>query len=360
MTAGALKLTVYLGERARTAGDGFAADALADIAARHELRASVLLRGMEGFGAKHRLRTDRLLTLSEDLPLAFAAVDTRSRVEAALGEVTALPFQGLVTLERARLITEPPGRVALLDTPGEAAKLTVYVGRHERAAGRPASDAVVDVLRDAGVAGATVLLGVDGTLHGDRRRARFTGRNTGVPLMIVAVGTGTAVATALGRLGGVLERPLATLERVRLCKRDGVRIGAPRHVAGSDASGLGVWQKLTVFAGEQSRHAGAPLHAELLRELRRAGAAGATTLRGIRGYHGDHPPHGDTLWQLRRRVPVVTVIVDTPERTQEWFAIVDALTDETGLVTSELVPALHVAAPGSEPPNGGLPLAHVE
>lgn len=360
MSDDGLKLTVYLGERARTEDGGCAADVLADIAARHGLRASVLLRGMEGFGANHRLRTDRLLTLSEDLPLVFAAVDARPRVEAALADVTALPFQGLVTLERVRLITESPGRVALLDVPGEAAKLTVYVGRHERAAGRPAHEVVVDVLHDAGVAGATVLLGVDGTLHGDRRRARLTGRNAEVPLMTVAVGTGAAIAAALGRLGDILERPLATLERVRLCKRDGLRIGEPRHVPGSDASGLGVWQKLTVFAGEQSRHAGAPLHAELVRELRRAGAAGATTLRGIRGYHGDHAPHGDTLWQLRRRVPVVTVVVDTPERTQEWFAIADACTDETGLVISELVPALHVAGPGSQRPSGGLPLAHLE
>ena len=34
------------------------------------------MRGVEGFGAKHHLRTDRLLTLSEDLPLVSVAVDT--------------------------------------------------------------------------------------------------------------------------------------------------------------------------------------------------------------------------------------------------------------------------------------------
>ena len=67
------------------------------------------------------------------------------------------------------------------------------------------------------------------------------------------------------------------------------------------------------------------------------GAAGATSLRGIWGYHGDHAPHGDTFSQLRRRVPVVTIVIDTPERCAEWFAIADELTRETGLVTSELV-----------------------
>ena len=58
---------------------------------------------------------------------------------------------------------------------------------------------------------------------------------------------------------------------------------------------------------------------------------------------------------LRRRVPVVTLIVDTPARIDRWFAIVDALTDETGLVTSEQVPALRAAGPGIA--RGGLRLA---
>jgi PII-like signaling protein len=89
--------------------------------------------------------------------------------------------------------------------------------------------------------------------------------------------------------------------------------------------------------------------------LREAGAAGATSLRGIWGYHGDHEPHGDRFWTLRRHVPVLTVIVDTPERIRRWFPIVDELTDETGPVTSELVPAFHATGPGIA--SGGLALA---
>ena len=82
---------------------------------------------------------------------------------------------------------------------------------------------------------------------------------------------------------------------------------------------------------------------------------GATSLRGTWGYHGDHAPHGDTFWQLRRRVPVITVVVDTPERIRRWFRVVDELTDETGLVTSELVPAFRATGPELE--RGELRLA---
>jgi PII-like signaling protein len=352
-----LKLTTYFGERDRV-GDKFLADAFTEIFARHELQTSLVMRGVQGFGIKHHLRSDRLLTLSEDLPIVSVAVDSRARIEAALAEVNQLRFDGLVTLERARMVT---GRIESVELPSQlehATKLTVYVGRRERVGGRPAYEAVVALLRERRVAGATVLLGVDGTAHGVRQRATFFGRNAEVPMMIIAVGAGETVAALLPELGAMLARPLMTLERVRVCKQDGERLGEPRQLPETDPSGLGVWQKLMVYTGENARHDGSPLYQEIVHALRAAGAAGATSLRGVWGYHGDHEPHGDSFWQLQRRVPVLTVVVDTPARIREWFAIIDALTDETGLVTSEMVPAFRASGPDVE--RGGLDLARLD
>lgn len=355
MNCDCLKLTTYFGERDRADG-AFLADALMGIYARHELQTSLVMRGIEGFGIKHHLHTDRLLTLSEDLPLVSVAVDTRARVEAALAEVNSLRFNGLVTLERARMLTgaiEEAGELPRDD--GEATKLTVYVGRQERVGSVHAYEAIVALLQRHGVAGATVLLGVDGTSHGVRQRARFFGRNVAVPLMVIAVGDGSRIQAALPQLGAMLARPLITLERVRVCKRDGERLADDGDLPARDASGQRVWQKLMVYAGEQSAHEGQRLHHALIRRLREAGAAGATSLRGVWGYHGDHEPHGDTFWQLRRRVPVLTVTVDTPERARKWFAIIDEVTEETGLVTSEMVPAFRATGPGVQ--HGGTSLA---
>jgi PII-like signaling protein len=355
MNEDCLKLTTYFGERDR-AGGRFLADAFSEIYARHELQASLVMRGVEGFGPHQHLRTDRLLSLSEDLPVVSVAVDTRSRIEAAMPEVSQLSFDGLVTLERARVITgrltEPPPIPWAQDA---ETKLTVYVGRHERLRGRRAHEAVVACLCELGVAGATVLLGVDGTSHGVRQRARFFGSNAAVPMMIIAVGDSARIAESVPVLSQLLSRPLLTLERIRVCKRDGVRLAEPRRLEDTDPTGLGVWQKLMVYSGSQARVEGQPVHQALIRALRRERAAGATSLRGIWGYHGDHEPHGDSFWQLRRRVPVVTVIVDTPARIREWFTIIDRLTAQTGLVTSEMVPAFRATAP--ETRRGGLRLA---
>ena len=185
-----LKLTAYFGERGRAEGR-FLADVILDRCGEREIATSVLMRGIEGFGFKHHLRTDRLLTLSEDLPLVAVAVDERQRIESLFDDLTTIDHQALLTLERARMLRGEIGAVTLPQELHEATKLTVYVGRQERVYRAPAFAAVCDLLHRRGIAGATALLGVDGTAHGVRERARFFGRNADVPMMIIAVGRGS-------------------------------------------------------------------------------------------------------------------------------------------------------------------------
>ncbi len=343
MSLDAIKLTSYFGERHRTGGR-FTADALIDLYGRHEIAASVLLRGTQGFGLKHHLRSDRSLTLSEDLPLAAIAVDSRPRIETVLGPTLELNRAGLVTLERARLLSGEAGLAAIPgDLPGPG-KLTIYLGRQERVYRVPAFVAVCDLLHRRGVDGATALLGVDGTAHGRRERARFFSRNAEVPMMVIAVGAGDRIARVLPELGALLHRPLATMERVQVCKRDGQLLAPPDPLPGADEHGMALWRKLMVFSSEAAQHAGQPLHRALVRRLRSAGISGATTLRGIWGFHGVHAPHGDRVLQLGRHVPAVTIVIDSPGRIAAAFPIIDELTAEHGLVIAETIPALRAAA----------------
>jgi PII-like signaling protein len=359
VTDDCVKLTSYFGERHRSEG-GFTADALIELYGRHEIAASILLRGTEGFGLKHHLRTDRSLTLSEDLPLIAIAVDTRSRIEAVLPQTVQLNRTGLVTLERARLLTGPrwPGRASPIWSPEdlhEATKLTIYLGRQERAGRVPAFVAVCDLLHRRGLDGATALLGVDGTAHGRRERAAFFSRNAEVPMMVIAVGAGERIRGVLPELGPLLQHPLLTLERVRICKRDGLRLATPAALPGADDHGMALWHKLMVYTSEAVQHHGEPIHRAIVRRLRSAGLSGATTQRGIWGFHGDHAPHGDRLLQLGRHVPAVTIVIDTPDRISAAFSVIDELTSERGLVTSEIVPAMRSSVGRNQ--RGGTRLA---
>jgi PII-like signaling protein len=351
MAQDAIKLSVYLGERDRVGGR-LAADAVLDVFARRRVRASVLLRGIEGFGIKHRLLSDRTLTSSEDLPLLATALDAPERIDAVLEQVRRVSPHGLITLERAQLLGEAPDARALSDE--QTVKLTIYLGRHEQAAGAPAYRAAMACLHRHGVDGAIVQLGLDGTVRGERRRARFLARNCGVPMTLTSVGERRALSRALPELARPLERATMTLERVQVCKRDGVLLGPPLQPPDA-VGGLAYWQKLVVYTGERAQHGHQPLYSALMRSLRREGAAGATALRGVWGYSGEHRPHGERFWSLARHAPVTVVLIDTPANTRRWFAIVDEATRETGLVTSELVPALRAAGPQIE--HGGLELA---
>jgi PII-like signaling protein len=343
-----IKLTTYFSERDRS-GERFLADALFDVYERHRIHTSVLLRGVEGFGQHQRLQTDRVLTLSEDLPAVSVAVDTRARVEHALAEVLEVATHGLITLERAQIATG--AQISCLDLEPDdrrAIKLTIYGGRSIRHGGQTGYVAAIELLRRCGAAGASTLLAVDGTLHGDRQRARFFARNANVPLMLLSMGDAARLKEALPSLAALLDHPVATVERVQICKSDGQLLGAPDRVAESDSTGLPIWQKVMVHAQEQAKLGGRPLYRELVLRLREAGAAGATVLRGSRGFYASHETFSDRLLSLRRNVPVHVIAVDSPANVRRWWPIVDEATAEAGLVTSELVPACHAFGRGPQ------------
>jgi PII-like signaling protein len=349
MRAPGTKLTTYFSERAQT-GDGFLADRLIDVYARHRIHTSVLLRGADGFGTHHRLRTDRLLSASENLPAVSIAVDTRERIEAARTEVESLAAgTGLITLERALLVDGQElerldlTRLGLTADGATPVKLTLYGGRSPRAQGEAGYVTALKHLATAGADGASILLAVDGTLHGARHRARFFARNADVPLMAIAIGGAAVLTAALPELTGLLDTPVATVERVQLLRAAGRPGHGPVGLPSHDDTGRVNWQKLTVHVQEGAAHGGRPIHSALLLGLREAGLAGLTTLRGIRGFYGDRPPFADRMWSLRRGAPVLVVAIDTPKRMQDCWPLISDLTSEHGLVTSELVPTSFTA-----------------
>lgn len=332
MSAEGLKITACFGERDRVDGRFLAERIVAELDGAG-MRAAILMRGVEGFGSKHQLRTDRLLTLSEDLPVVVVGVGEAGPGATASKGIEGLPFAGLVTAERVLLADRGAGAPEADDR----TKLSAYLGRGRRVGGRPAHEWLVERLREAGADGAGVLLGVDGILGGLRRRASFFSGNADVPALVVAVGEPGALAAVAGDLEALQDDALVTLERAHVCKRDG---GPLRPPPGRPPNEGPAWRKLTLFASERDRAAARPVHVEAVRRLREAGAAGATALRGAWGFDGSREPHGDSLRSLRRRVPTVTVVVDERDRCEHWLEILDELTPERGLITAEEVPSL--------------------
>jgi len=77
------------------------------------LAGATVLRGIEGFGARSRIHTAKILRLSEDLPLVIEVVDTEEKIRAFLPDVDSM-FErsgsgGMITLEKAEVIRYTQG-----------------------------------------------------------------------------------------------------------------------------------------------------------------------------------------------------------------------------------------------------------
>lgn len=70
---------------------------------------ATVLRGVAGFGARSVLHTTQLLRLSEDLPVVIEMVEAHERVEALLAILDEMVPEGLVTLEKVRVVKYSPG-----------------------------------------------------------------------------------------------------------------------------------------------------------------------------------------------------------------------------------------------------------
>jgi PII-like signaling protein len=342
-------LRAHFGERDRC-GDGPLDAAVMDACARRGIRGAALLRGVEGFGAKHRLRTDRLLSLSEDAPLVAVAVGETEVVEGLADEVRGMVEEGLVVVEGVEALDgagvgSPGARVGVREDVGERDVVKVTIWGPRSGSASPHLDAVA-ALKRYGMEAAEVLLGVDGVLEGERRRARFVAGNQGVPALTVAIGERGAIDGALAELDDAAH--LVTVEAVETK----LRIEQPSHHGSArDAGGVesysratgandhgGAATRVTLVTSEIASGDIHPRYLELVHALRREGAAGATALRSVWGFRGGEEPHGDRVLALRRDVPIVVETVDTPERAARWLELALSLAGEEDVVYSQRIP----------------------
>jgi hypothetical protein len=92
------RLTIFIGESDRHGHTPLATEIVHRAHAAGLAGASVF-RGIEGYGASNHIHTTRLLSLSDDLPIAITIVDTDERIAAFLPQLDELVTNGLVIVE---------------------------------------------------------------------------------------------------------------------------------------------------------------------------------------------------------------------------------------------------------------------
>jgi PII-like signaling protein len=97
------RLTIFIGESDHHGHTPLATEIVQRAHAAGLAGASVF-RGVEGYGASNHIHTTRMLSLSDDLPIAVIIVDTNERIQKFLLELDELITEGLVILDDVEVI----------------------------------------------------------------------------------------------------------------------------------------------------------------------------------------------------------------------------------------------------------------
>jgi hypothetical protein len=108
---------------------------------------------------------------------------------------------------------------------GEGQLLRIFVGESDRWHGRPLHEAIVARARETGLAGATVLRGLEGFgAHSRIHTARILRLSEDLPLVIEIVDRAERIAAFLPALDEMVREGMITLERVQvIAYRSGAR-----------------------------------------------------------------------------------------------------------------------------------------
>ena len=97
------RLTIFVGESDHHGHTPLATE-IVQRAHRAGLAGASVFRGVEGYGASNHIHTTRILSLSDDLPIAIIIVDTDEAIQRFVPELDELITEGLVILDEVEVI----------------------------------------------------------------------------------------------------------------------------------------------------------------------------------------------------------------------------------------------------------------
>lgn len=192
------------------------------------------LRGVAGFGASSRVHHEHTLRLSVDTPVVMVIVDHPERIDEFAAGLDDLITGGLVVRQPVEVLradqppsvgpdvsggwhTEMERSEGHMRLEGTGKRLTIYCGEADRYHHRSLADALVELAREEGVAGATVLRGIEGFgASSHLHTTRMLSLSDDLPVVIEMVDREDRILALLPRIEEMMGDGLATLEDVKV------------------------------------------------------------------------------------------------------------------------------------------------
>jgi PII-like signaling protein len=83
-------------------------EAIVELLRKEGFSGVTVLRGVAGYGSSSVYHTDKILRLSQDLPIVLEVVEFQERIEQMLPRLDEMVDGGLITLEKVRVILYRP------------------------------------------------------------------------------------------------------------------------------------------------------------------------------------------------------------------------------------------------------------
>jgi PII-like signaling protein len=96
-------MRVHIGESDRSHGKPLYQE-IVELLRRENFSGVTVLRGVGGYGSSSIYHTDKIMRLSQDLPIVIEVVESAERIEKILPQLDGMIGGGLVTLEKVRVI----------------------------------------------------------------------------------------------------------------------------------------------------------------------------------------------------------------------------------------------------------------
>ncbi|MGA7921686.1 MAG: DUF190 domain-containing protein [Candidatus Acidiferrales bacterium] len=227
MKAGpAKKVSIYVGQDHQYHGESVYA-AILEFLFYHKVSGASVTRGIAGFGADHHMHTDRILALTENLPMKVEFIETPEKVEELLPKLHEMVGTGLIEIQDTTIVkpSESSKRVARQEsTPPlkretKAKLMRIFIGENDKWNGEPLHKALIECMRTNDIAGVTVYQGILG--YGANRRIHKDSAlhlSHDRPIMLSVVDTEDRLRSFLPILDDMVQQGLVVFSDVDVIK----------------------------------------------------------------------------------------------------------------------------------------------
>jgi PII-like signaling protein len=220
---------------------------------------------------------------------------------------------------------------------GPAKKVSIYVGEDHKYHGQSVYSAILDFLFYHGVSGANVVRGMAGfgaDHHLHTTRIEVLTQN--LPVKVEFIDSAEKVEELLPKLHEMVGTGLIEVQDTNVFKPSEMSSKGAPQPSSPPVKREGKAKLMRIFVGENDKWHDKPLYKALIESMRANELAGVTIYQGILGYGANRRIHKDSALHLSHDRPVMLSVVDTEEKLQAYFPILDEMVQQGLVVLSDV------------------------